>query len=76
MNHVHDILNLLKRNPAGFKVEDLVSELNHRFGKDARYTTCGNHSLDHQEAINFVIDRQKALYRDGKIYINAAIESC
>lgn len=76
MYHVHDILHLLKQNPAGYKVEDLRLKLQQEFGKDARFTTCGNHSLDYKQAIDFVLIREKAILTEGRVSINSQIESC
>ena len=76
MYHVHDILHVLKNNPAGYKVEDLIILLREKFGRDARFTTCGNHSLDCQQAIDFVLIREKAVLTEGRISINSKIESC
>jgi probable metal-binding protein len=69
-NHVHHILHLLKKNPAGYTVEDLLFLLQTEFGKDARFTTCGDHSLDCRQAIDFVLIREKAVLSGGKILIN------
>lgn len=76
MFHVHDILHLLKQNPTGFQVEDLVLLLQEEFGQDARFTTCGNHSLDCRQAIDFVLIREKAVLTEGRVLINSKIESC
>jgi probable metal-binding protein len=76
MYHVHDILHLVKDKAEGFQPNDLVDLLVEQFGPEARFTTCGNHCLDHQEAIDFVLMREKVLLKDGRILINPGIESC
>lgn len=76
MNHVHDILNLLKQNPKGFTSMELIAILTEEYGSNATFTTCGDHCLNHVEAIHFVLQKNKAVYENGRIYINSAIESC
>ena len=76
MYHVHDILHLLKQSQSGYSVEELIILLKKEFGEDARFTTCGDHSLDCNQAIDFVLIREKAILAGGIISINSNIESC
>ena len=73
--HVHDILHYLQHNKNN-TLNDLAEYLKEMYGSDCRFTTCGNHVLSINEAIEFIIERKKAYVKGDKIFLFSDAHMC
>jgi probable metal-binding protein len=74
--HIHEVLNFLMQENKGFTRNELKNKLIDLFGEDVKFTTCGDHMLNPEQAIDFMYQRDKISVIDGQIRINSTIEKC
>jgi probable metal-binding protein len=74
--HIHEVLDFLMQEDKGFTRDQLTAKMTELFGEDVRFTTCGDHILNPEEAIDFMYQRNKIAVSDGQIKINSQIEKC
>ncbi|WP_204378477.1 DUF2492 family protein [Agaribacterium haliotis] len=59
MQHVHDILALLKQDQHGYSAAGLILAIEKQFGVDARFNSCSVSDMDCEQAVRFLIERGK-----------------
>ncbi len=74
--HVHKVLGFLGSSENQFTPSGLIDQLKLDFGEDAVFTTCGDQLLTPEDCIDFMIEKNKILIRDGKILLNLSAEFC
>ena len=74
--HIHEVLNFLASENRDFSRQELLSQMTELFGQDVNFTTCGDHILNPEQAIEFMESRDKISIDNGRIRINKNLETC
>ena len=74
--HVHDILHYLQTQDKGISIKKLIEDLRKMYGENCHFTTCGDHLLSVEQAIDFILLRKKAYVQNGHIFIFSNVHTC
>ncbi|MEF1289912.1 YecH family metal-binding protein [Vibrio sp. M260118] len=67
--HAHKVLNLLRERP--MTKPELESAVNELFGEQARFRTCKCNGFTLETLLEFFIEREKVIVKDGVWQVNA-----
>jgi probable metal-binding protein len=70
--HGHEVLHMILASDEGYTREDLLSDMEKKFGAQARFHTCSASGMNGEELLAFLEERGKFLpSREGRIQTEA-----
>ena len=73
--HGHDVLHFLLEAKHAFSVDEILRQVNDRFGADARFHSCSAQGMDAEALLAFFLERGKIVPQDGG-YVVAGHRMC
>ena len=70
--HAHEVLHLIVGAETSWTVESLRSEVETRFGPDARFESCSARDMDFDQLLQFLLQRRKIAVIDGAVTADPA----
>ncbi|WP_109831469.1 DUF2492 family protein [Reichenbachiella versicolor] len=77
IKHIHKLIFLIEGNNAVWTPEQLVDNIGSTLGNDVRFASCSGNSFTKENALEFLLDRQKVtLIENGKISLHPPMQIC
>lgn len=67
VTHIHEVLHLIYNAGSHYTTTSLINTLKSTYGEDVKFTTCGDHFLSIDEALQFIQDRGKVKLEGDQI---------
>lgn len=75
--HIHEVIFLIEKNNAQWTPVELVEAIGETWGLDVQFGSCSGNAFPKENALNFLINRQKAvLSEDGKVALHPSMQIC
>jgi probable metal-binding protein len=66
--HGHEIIDIVRRHPAGIGLADLAATAEREFGSGARFFTCSAEEMDLAGLLDFLVAREKVRVEAGVVF--------
>ncbi len=63
--HGHDVLEMMMSSNKGYNRDELLADINNKFGEKARFHTCSADDLSAEALIDFLAERGKFMDKDA-----------
>lgn len=75
--HIHDVIFLVQELDGKLNTNTLLEEISKRMGKDVKFTSCSGVPFDKEEALPFLLEREKVLVNSkGLIEVHPSMKMC
>lgn len=74
--HVHEILNFLSEEKIAMDLSQIQEKVIAKFGPNATFSSCSQDGMDPEQAINFLLMRQKLQEVEPKKFLLNTGNSC
>ncbi len=77
IKHIHEVIFLIEKDDAQWTPEELVEAIGKTWGVDVHFGSCSGNAFPKENALNFLLDRQKAvLSEEGKVALHSSMKIC
>ena len=77
IKHIHEVIFLIEKHNEQWTPKELVEAIGNTWGTDIQFGSCSGNALPKENALNFLIDRQKAfLSEEGKVTLHPTMQIC
>ena len=77
VKHIHEVIFLIEKNDQKWTPEDLIIAIGNAWGTDVHFGSCSGSAFPKENAINFLIDRQKVIINEeGKVQLHHSMNIC
>lgn len=77
IKHIHEVIFLIEKNNGQWSPEELIEGIGNAWGTDVHFGSCSGNAFPKEEALDFLIARQKAvLSQNGKILLHPSMKIC
>ncbi len=76
IQHVHEVIFMVQQNDGQYTAESLVEAITEKWGADVQFMACSGVPFPKEDALDFIIGKNKVELIDGKIRIVTAMSIC
>ena len=77
IKHIHEVIFLIEKNNEKWTPVELTEAIGNTWGKDVQFGSCSGNSFPKENALNFLINRQKVvLSEQGKVALHPSMQIC
>ena len=75
--HIHEVIFLIEEHNGQWTPEELIDAIGTAWGRDVHFASCSGTAFPKENALAFLINRQKAVLSEtGKIALHASLKIC
>ena len=77
IKHIHEVIFLIEKNNEQWTPEALIEAISKTWGTDVHFGSCSGNAFPKENALNFLLDRQKAVLSvEGKVALHPSMQIC
>jgi len=77
IKHIHEVIFLIEKNNQQWTPDELIEAIGNAWGTDVHFGSCSGNAFPKENALDFLIDRQKAvLSQEGKVSLHPSMQIC
>ncbi len=77
IKHIHEVIFLIEKNNGQWTPEELEEAIGNAWGADVHFGSCSGNAFPKENALDFLINRQKAVLSDnGKVGLHPSMQIC
>ncbi|WP_223549888.1 DUF2492 family protein [Aestuariivivens sp. NBU2969] len=77
IRHIHEVIFLIEKSNEQWTPEELIEAISNTWGKDVHFGSCSGNAFPKENALDFLINRQKAiLSHEGKVLLHPTMHIC
>ena len=77
IQHIHQVIFLIENNNEQWTPNGLVEAIGNKWGTDVHFGSCSGNAFPKENALNFLISRQKVVLTEGgKVALHPSMQIC
>ena len=77
IKHIHEVVFLIEQYNRQLNSEELIDKIGETWGSDVHFAACSGTAFPKEYALDFLLDRQKAIVNDsGIIELHPSMQLC
>ena len=76
IKHIHEVVFLVEQHNGQWSAEELVENIAQTWGSEVHFGSCSGTAFPKEQALDFLLNRQKVLIEHGKITLHPSMQLC
>ncbi|MGF1636701.1 MAG: DUF2492 family protein [Cyclobacteriaceae bacterium] len=76
IRHIHEVIHLIQHSEKAFNAIEVAEEVGKLWGENVEFANCSGVTIQKEDAVEFLLKKNKILIESGKIVIHPTIKLC